>query len=167
MSNASMSLDQKMVYFAKDTIESLKKNFKTQAIFPFEVYPGYKAKNAKAKPGSWKSTGAAYDSFYFQVKDASETDARMDFFYNYYLNYVDMGVGAGRKAGDVERNNTASVDLKYYNWNAQQRKTHRPAISMEFRHLAGRMALYFKKRYQRDAEFTILNAFGVEMDEGK
>lgn len=165
MSDSSLTLDQKLNLFASDTIEALRKNFNTQAIFPFEVYPGYKAKNSKAKKGSWKSTGAAYDSFYFQVKDATETNVRMDFFYNYYLNYVDMGVGAGRKAGDVERDNTASVDLRYTKWNPKQGKTHRPAISMEFRHLAGRLAMYFKNKYQRDAEFTILNAFGVEMDE--
>lgn len=167
MSNSNMSLDQKMELMAKDTIEALRKNFKTQAIFPFEVYPGYKAKNSKAKKGSWKSTGAAYDSFYFQVKDATETEVRMDFFYNYYLNFVDIGVGSGRKAGDVMRDNTASVDLRYTNWNPKQGRTHRPAISMEFRHLSGRLALYFKKRYQREAEFTILNAFGIEMDENR
>jgi len=161
----AISIDRKLELMALDTLENLYRNFKVQGIFPYEVYPGYAQKNLRAKPGSWKSTGAAMDSFYFQVKDAMIDNARIDFFYNYYLNFVDLGVGAGRSASDVTRSSPATFKSRYTtNWNPKAGKTHRPAISSEFRHLRRRMVRYFMNEYTYQANVMIINAFGVDAD---
>lgn len=155
----------KVFQMCEDTITAIHKNFKTQAIFPNEVYPGYLKKNAAAKPGSWKSTGAAFDSFYFQVVDATEGKVRADFFYNYYMNFVDMGVGTGRPIDAVIRSYNLRNTMKYADWNPKKGETHRPAVSSEFRHLAGRMRMYFSIRFMMQAEFLIMRAFEPGKDE--
>lgn len=159
--DTGMKLDRKMAFWAKDTLDGIRRNFKVQCIFPFEVYPGYAEKNKKVKRG-WKSTGAAYDSFVAQIRDASEDKLRMDFLYRYYMNYVDIGVGAGLKAGDVERGGVASNTRRYTKWNHPAGQTHRPAVAMELRHLARRMMRYMARRYEMEGQMAVLKAWGVD-----
>lgn len=163
----AIPIDRKLELMAQDTLEALQRNFKIQKIFPYEVYPGYLAKNAKARLGSWKSTGAALDSFYFQVKDAMIDNARIDFFYNYYMNFVDIGVGAGRPGESVKRSAPYHHMSRYTNWNPKAGKTHRPAVSSEFRHLRRRMTRYFMNEYTYQANIMIINALGVYPDESQ
>lgn len=153
---------QKLYMWAYDTLEAIHKNFRTQGIFPDEVYPGYLEENARKSNRTWKSTGAGYDSFYFQIQDATQAfdvgvrEARVDFFYNYYLNFVDMGVGRNRPISKVNRTLSADHDIRYMEWNAQQGSTQRPAIAMEFRHQTPRLRKYFANRYQYDSQAIIV-----------
>lgn len=162
---------EKLRLVAYETLEAIYRNFKTQGIFPYEAYPGYLAENAKAKGNSWKSTGAGFDSFYFQLKDAAQDsdigvrEARMDFFFDYYLKFVDMGVGRGRPIGKVKRTLSADRDIRYMSWNSEEGSTQRPAIMMEFRHQARRLMKYFANRYQYDAQAIVVSGLeGVTGD---
>lgn len=154
---------QKLRLLAYDTLEAIARNFKTQGIFPYEVYKGYMAENAKAKSSSWKSTGAGFDSFYFQLQDAARDsdigvrEARIDFFFDYYLKFVDMGVGKGRPIQKVKRTLSADHDIRYLAWNSQEGSTQRPAIMMEFRYQANRMMKYFATRYKYDAQAIVIS----------
>lgn len=161
-----MPAGRKLYLMAKDTIDALHRNFKTQGIFPGEVYPGYKTKNAKTSRGEWKSTGAGFDKIFFQINDAlsdkdiSVREATIDFFFNYYLKFVDMGVGRGRPIKKVKRDLDADFEVRYMEWNSQEGSTHRPAIMMEFRHLSRRMQRYWAEHYKYEAEVALLS--GIE-----
>ena len=152
MAQQSKSPQQTLQQMAQESLETIQKNFRTQGIFPFEVYPGYAAKNRgkEGKPGEWFSTGEGYKSFSFSVPNASDTAAEIDFFYNAYLDFVDMGVGKGRKWDAVQHNYNARYSQRYTRWDAASGLTHRPAFAMEFRHLRSRMRNYFEGRLQQE-----------------
>lgn len=170
-----MPIGQKLNIWAHETLEAIHKNFKTQGIFPEgEVYPGWFQKNAAIRGSSWQSTGHGYDSFYFHILHASEMldvgvrDWAVDFMYNYYLNFVDMGVGRNRPISKVNRTLSADHDLRYMDsWNPKEGSTQRPAIAMEFRHQATRMRNYMANRYKYDVQVMIVNVLdGTEIQLG-
>lgn len=170
-----MPIGQKLNIWAHETLEAIHQNFKTQGIFPEgEVYPGWFEKNAAIRGNSWQSTGAGFDSFYFHILQASEMldvgvrDWAVDFMYNYYLNFVDMGVGRGRPITKVNRTMAADRDIRYMDsWNPKEGSTQRPAIAMEFRHQATRMRNYMANRYKYDAQVMVINLLdGLEIQLG-
>lgn len=162
-----MPISQKLQVWAQETLEALRKNFKTQAIFPAgEVYAGWFTKNEEAGPTQWRSTGEGLDSFYFHVLHASEDfnvgvrDWAIEFMYDYCLNFVDMGVGRDRPIGKVKRSLAADSDIRYMSsWNPKEGSTQRPAIAMEFRHQARRIRNYMAHRYMYDAQVLVINTF--------
>lgn len=159
-------LEVKLNQFCRDTWEQIRRNFKTQAVFPYEVYPGYLDKNAKAGARSWKSTGAAFDQLVFQVKDASMSQARIDALFNYYLLYVDIGVGKGRSASEVERESPSDYKKRYTQWAPKRNKTHRPILMSEIRHLAARMRMMYTRRFDINTRAYITHYFnGVDVPE--
>lgn len=168
-----LPISDKLRYWASDTIESIRRNFKTQGIFPVgEPYPGYKAKNEKtSQSGGWHSTGAGYDSFYFQVLSAAQnqdmvpTEVAVKLLYNYYLKFVDMGVMKGLTADRVQKSNAAHFDQRYFEiWSPQTGDTMRPAISMEVDHQSRRLGWYLTKQYETEAQMIVLNAVdGLEI----
>ena len=170
-----VSIGQKLNMWAHDTLEAIHKNFKTQGIFPEEeVYPGWFDKNAAVRGDSWQSSGQGFDSFYFHILHAAEVfdvgvrDWAVEFMYNYYLNFVDMGVGKGRPISKVNRTLAADHDIRYMSsWNPKEGSTQRPAIAMEFRHQTERMRRYMANRYGSDAQVILMNAldwFEVNFD---
>lgn len=171
-----ISIGQKLQIWAHETLEAIHKNFKTQGIFPEEeVYPGWNAKNAAVRGDSWKSTGQGFDSFYFHILHASESldvgvrDWAVEFMYNYYLNFVDMGVGKNRPISKVNRTLSADHDIRYMSsWNPAEGSTQRPAIAMEFRHQTARMRTYMANRYGYEAQILLMNSLdGFEVEMGK
>jgi hypothetical protein len=171
-----MPIGQKLQIWAHETLEAIHKNFKTQGIFPEdEVYPGWFAKNAAIYGNSWQSTGAGFDSFHFHILHASQMldvgvrDWAVEFMYNYYLNFVDMGVGKGRPISKVNRTLSADHDIRYMSsWNPKEGSTQRPAIAMEFRHQAERMRKYMANRYKYEAQVGIINLLdGLEVNIGQ
>lgn len=163
----SVPLDAKLQQFCRETHEQIRRNFQTQAVFPFEVYPGYIERNAKKKGrNAWKSTGAAFDSLVFQVRDASMSQARIDAFFNYYLLYVDIGVGKGRNAENVEREATHDYRKRYTKWDPSRFKTHRPILLSEIRHLAGRMRMMYMRRFDVSTRAFITHSLeGLNVEE--
>lgn len=159
-------IGQKLYLFCHDVLDAIHRNFKTQGIFPEgEVYPGWREKNAAALGTSWKSTGAGFDSFYFHILHATQAmdvgvrDWAVEFMYNAYLDYVDMGVGRGRPIEKVNRTLSADYNIRYMSsWNPQEGSTQRPAIAMEFRHQATRMRNYMANRYKYDSQVIIVRS---------
>ena len=93
---------EKLRLMALDALNALHINFYIQGIYPYEAYSGYLEKNAAAKRQSWRSSGAGFDSFYFQINDVANSwdvdvrEATLEFFFNYYLKFLAMGVWKGR-----------------------------------------------------------------------
>lgn len=163
-----LPIDQKLVNWGWETIDIIRKNFKVKKIFPEgEIYPGWFAENEKRQgTNSWYSTGEGFDSLYFQLLNVSEMDIfrlktlDMIFRYRKYLDFVDLGVGKGRKAGDVQRSRAAEHDKQYFNmWNPKTGDTHRPAISPEIRHQVRRLSRYLGYRYVDEIDMKILTTF--------
>ena len=159
-----LPIDEKMVRWGWETIENIRKNFKTQRIFPAgEVYPGWFRKNDMAPEGSWKSTGAGYDSLYFELLNASQGDLfklevlEAVFRYRQYLDFVDLGVGKNRDHTKVIRSEAAEVDKQYFaHWSPKTGDTHRPAIGPEIRYQTRRLQRYLGNRYVNEIEFQVV-----------
>ena len=158
--------------FKDQTLAQLKSNFMTQRIWPYEVYPGYRIENERrrylaeqaekaGKKGPWYSTGEGVTSFEGEVIKAGEDGiVTMAFRFNDYLQYVDLGVGAGRSADDVDRGKKANYSRRYiHKWIPRSGKTHRPAIAMELRHLATRLENYVQDFYCKTTEVKIVETF--------
>ena len=156
--------------FKQQTLQQLRINMMTQRIWPFEVYPGYRVVNERRsmpkKQGgggknAWVSTGEGIKSFEGDVIEADETTGMvtMAFRYNDYMEYVDIGVGAGRKADDVERGRKVRYRNRYTQWEPGAGKTHRPAIQPELNHLLTRLEDYVQDFYGKRYEFRMLDTF--------
>ena len=164
-----IDIRKKLEEFGHDTIQQLHINMKTQKIWPQEVYPRYQEINKiRKKYGSWYSTGEGIESFIFQIKNTRLDSARIDFFFNEYLRYADLGVGAGRPADDVNRSKKARYKHRDNPWGLQAGRTHRPAVMMEFRHLQRRMMMYAMEEYGYAGRAYVMGAFeGMLKDNDK
>lgn len=149
--------------FLDQTIESIEANLQTQKVWPAEIYPGFHITNEfRRMHHMWYATGEGERSFEGDVIKVDETSGLVELAirYNDYMQYVDIGVGAGRKAGDVERGRKVRYKSRYVNnWKPKAGKTHRPAIMPTIRHLATRLGDYTADFYGNKAEFNIYETF--------
>lgn len=146
-------------YFAEHTLDMIRQRMGKQKVWPFG-HPGpyreYKYINSKKKDGQWKSTGAAEKQMYAIVYNAAGGDTtKISFFFEHYMNFVDMGVGKGRRIGDVtERGTPAHYNTLFAKWggmsygkgrnrdintNGGSARRSRPMMMMELRHQAVRL----------------------------
>ena len=147
---ASIRPREKMRYMAGDTRDHIERAFGTQMIYPYgEVYPGWFEENARrAGTNLWYSTGDAARSFYWQIrytegKDDFPAEVSIEYFFNYYLSFVDYGVGKGRPLSKVQRSEPARRKNRYVDeWSPKQGKTHRPVFRKEMRALSRRGAMW-------------------------
>jgi len=148
--------------FLQQTLDQIQRNLDTQRVWPYEIYPNFHSINEIRKQnGQWYATGEGYQSLEGEVKQA-DVDAGLITFafrFNDYMQYVDIGVGAGRKADDVDRAKNVTYKSRYTKWNASEGKSHRPAIMPELRHLATRLEDYVGDFYGKKFEFDMLETF--------
>lgn len=155
--------------FHKQTLLQLQANFATQKIWPYEVYPGYRQINEIRKDrGEWYSTGEGIRSISGSIVNASERSVTLEYRFNEYLQYVDIGVGGRTKAADVERGKNVRYRSRYINqWNRAAGSSHRPAIMAELRHLQTRLRDYLVDFWGHEGEVELLNSFeGLNVDIG-
>ena len=162
--------------FKQQTLLQLRANAITQTVYPTEVYPGYTVINEARhirSPKAWYSTGRAAKSFRGSVVEADiETAVTYVFQYADYLKYVDIGVGAGVDAEDVDRQRKANYKRRYITrWNrtpgTTRASSHRPFLAMELRHLVTRTKSHLLNFFGYEAEFKILPIFdGMKLDFG-
>ena len=148
--------------FLNQTLDQIVRNLETQHIWETEVYPGYAAINAIRKEhGEWFSTGKGQKSFEGTLIRADEETGFIDLAirFNDYMQYVDIGVGAGRKAEDVSRSKKVRFKQRYTSWGPGEGKSHRPAIMPEIRHLATRLSDYTAAFYGNKFEFGVYETF--------
>lgn len=148
--------------FHRQTLLQLRANFITQKIFPYEVYPHYLEINQiRKKRGEWYSTGEGIRSLDGDVVRADEAGLiTLQYTFNDYLQYVDIGVGGKTKSDDVERNKKVRYRSRYISrWDRSEGRSHRPGIMPEFRHLQTRIRDYLMDFYGHEGEIEILNTF--------
>lgn len=110
--------------FKEQTLKQLKANMQTQRVFPYEIYPGFHTVNEYRRQladgdhdKGWFADGNGVRSFEGEVYEADENTGMvtMGFRFNDYMQYVDIGVGAGRKAEDVDRAKNVNFKQRYIN----------------------------------------------------
>lgn len=149
--------------FVNDALYQLQANMATQAIWPMEVYHNYSEVNESRKARHrWYSTGEGARSFNGRVLSADRKggNVALEFSFNDYLRYADLGVGQGTSAKDVERGKKANYARRYTrSWNRRVGHSQRPAIAMEFRHVQSRMTGYLQDFYGMEVQAMIIPAF--------
>lgn len=165
-------------YWAEHVREQMFERFNKQGVWPFSggPYGEYSGLNQKRKKqGKWWSTGAAAKQLFAKVYNAAGGDtAKIEFFYLNYLDFVQWGVGKGRKLSDVdERSKKAHFNKRFAKWGkpvdlmtekeksirlpGEQSRKSRPSLKMEFRHQALRLETHILLPYfQRLVETNVL-----------
>lgn len=145
--------------FAEDALRQFRTNFATQHIFPYAPYSEYYKRNEyNKKHGGWYSTGEGVKSFRYQVS-GDDMNTEIHFFHNAYLLYAELGVGRGNPWSKVVHDRKANYNTRYTRWIYREGMTHRPAISMELRHLQHRMQNYAEDYLGKECSVEFLNIF--------
>ena len=115
--------------FKQQTLQQLQINMMTQRIYPFSPYPSYPEVNEyRRQHEMWFSTGEGAKSFEGIIYEADENTGTvtMGFRFNDYMQYVDIGVGAGRHAADVQRSRKVRYQQRPTGFPVKQRHTDPP-----------------------------------------
>ena len=167
--NPLSPLNEVISDFHRQTLLQLQVNFATQHIYPYEVYPGYHQVNeARKKRDEWYSTGEGIRSIDGSIVRADEGGVTLEYRFNDYLRYVDIGVGGKVRAGDVERGKNVRFRSRYVSrWDRSSGRSHRPAVMAELRHLQTRVRDYLVDFWGLEGEVNLLNTFdGLNIDLG-
>lgn len=148
--------------FAQQADEAMTRNLVQQRIWPTEVWPGYAEEVRRGKAGS---TGEGAKSFRFQVTNTNPYEAEITATFLSYMRYVDLGVGAGTEAEDVERSKKAYYTRRYGRWIGHQQRVQRPAVMMEMRHILERMRRYAVDFYGYQGTGYVINTFDFGDDD--
>lgn len=147
--------------WANNMIGQLKHNYSTQKVWPGGhpgPYIGY-----RNTPGAKGSTGDSYRTMYAKVYAGANGDTeKVSFFFNYYLYFVDMGVGAGQPIEDVDNDEKAHWGRLYKRWKEQGDRQSRPILAMELRHQLRRLQTLVSAYYGDFVE----NGLVVSFDDG-
>ena len=144
--------------FLKQALDQIEINMSVQRVWPFAPYSVYPEINEyRRQHRSWYSTGEGIRSFEGVVYEADENTGMvtMGIRYNDYMQYVDIGVGAGRKSDDVERSRKVRYKSRYTSWQPGMGKSHRPVIRPEANHLATRLENYVRDYYSAKLIFGV------------
>ena len=144
--------------FLRQAIDQIEINMSVQHIWPFAPYATYPEVNEyRAQHKSWHSTGEGIRSFRGFVYEADERTGLVTLGIRYadYLRYVDIGVGAGRTALDVQRSKKVNFRSRYTRWAPSRNMSSRPAIRPEANHLATRLERYVRDWYDQKLTFDI------------
>lgn len=158
--NALLPLRYVANMFKDQTLKQLIANMQTQRVWPYEIYPGFHTVNEyRRQRGEWYAKGEGVRSFEGIVYEADEDTGMvtMGFRFNDYMQYVDIGVGAGRKAEDVDRARNVKFKQRYISrWNPSGGTTSRPGIRPELNHLLTRLEGYVQSYYDAKLDFKIM-----------
>ena len=158
--NALLPLRYVANMFKDQTLKQLIANMQTQRVWPYEIYPGFHTVNEyRRQRGEWYAKGEGVRSFEGIVYEADEDTGMvtMGFRFNDYMQYVDIGVGAGRKAEDVDRAKNVAFKQRYVSsWMPSTGKSHRPGIRPELNHLLTRLEGYVQSYYDAKLDFKIM-----------
>lgn len=158
ISQAAREEKLNLMLWAENMVKHLKNNFGTQNVWPRGFpgpYIGY-----RNTPAAGNSTSDGMNSIYAAIWSGAGGDTKkISFFFNYYLYFVDMGVGAGQSIDEVERNEDARWNKLYKQWNGEGDRQSRPMISMELRHQLTRLEIIVSSYYQELIENGVIVSF--------
>lgn len=146
MAEIQLNLNQTLERWAWYTLQSIRDNFRIQRISPF--YP-YSPAGKKGKSNPFReSTGNLYNSIFYKILNAAGNDhAKVDFFFNYYALYVDLGVGRGQSYSQVDNAQKRKRHKRYKKWKGPGDRQSRPAVVPEIRYQSNRLARLLATRF--------------------
>ena len=162
--NPQWPLKRAISYFHRQTLEQLVENERTQHVWPEEIYPGFSSVNEERKRRAgndhhkgWFADGSGMKSFRGHIiSDDGAGNVTLQYTFNQYLRFVDIGVGAGTKADDVERARKVKYNKRYVSrWDRSLGRSHRPGIMPTLAHLESRLGTYLRDFYGWDFIQTI------------
>ena len=159
-----LSVNEMLRIFAAQAGEAMTANLVQQRVWPTEVWPGYaeEVRQHKANP-----TGEGVESFRFVVTNTNPSEMEITATFLSYMRYVDLGVGAGTEAEDVDRSKKAYYSRRYGRWIGHKKRVQRPAVLMEMRHILKRMRDYAVDFYGYEGTGYLINTFDFGDDEMK
>lgn len=141
-----------LTYWAEGVVKRLRMNYDTQNIYP-RGYPGPYPGAARVRRSDGTFSGSSGDSFrsiYARVYNAAGGNTeKISFFFNYYLYFVDMGVGGGHPIEKVDRSSKAKYNRLYKPWQDKGDRQSRPAFAMEFRYQLFKLGILVQAFYGR------------------
>ena len=147
--------------FARQSVQQLQADFRTQRIFPYEIYPGFaKINEYRKQHGGWYATGQGVKSFQYEVMDSSIAGATIRIEFLDHLRFVDMGTAGGKKIETVQRSRKARHNKRYVAiWDSRDGDTHRPSIMREARHLQTRVSNFFQDMLAEEVQVQVYRTF--------
>lgn len=154
-------------------IQRIKMNYDVQRIWPLGKggggpYKDYHIVNA-ARRGKYRSTG---DSFTKQnlyskvVAGAGGNTVAVDFFFRYYLFFVDWGVGKGQKLPDVPENGMPKMKKRYADWRFTGDRQRRPVVLGAIKGSRFFLGNILQDYWGKEAELAVLYGLGYKSDTG-
>ncbi len=152
-------------YWAEHVMQRIKLNFRYQRVWPFG-WPGPYRGYANTKAAE-RSTGSAYKNIYTKVYAAAGGDTnRIEFFFNEYLQYVDMGVGRGQDLSELKARGKYKDAKKpltlHARWNGMGDRQARPALMKELRHQLRRLQSILWAYYATQSQIVMLSVLDDE-----
>ena len=147
--------------FARQSLQQLQADFRTQRIYPYEIYPGFaKINEYRKQHGGWYATGQGVKSFQYEVMDSSIAGATIRIEFLDHLRFVDMGTAGGKKIETVQRSRKARHNKRYVAiWDSRDGDTHRPSIMREARHLQTRVSNFFQDMLAEEVQVQVYRTF--------
>ena len=151
-----------LTLWAENLKKRLQRNFETQHVWP-RGYPGpyigYRNTPA-AKRHLKRNPRRSINSLYADIYNGAGGDTeKIEFFFDNYLRFVDMGVGYDQKIEAVDNSSPANWRSLYKTWDGQGDRQSRPILSMEVRHQLRRLQTLVSSFYGEYIENGILMAF--------
>lgn len=154
-----------LTQWTQNMIVHLQNNFQTQKVWP------------KGEPGPYigygdlreskRSTGDAFNSIYASLWAGANGDTeKISFFFNYYLYFVDMGVGSGFPITKVNRDKDAQFAELYEDWKEKGDRQSRPIIGPELRHQLDRLSVIVCSYYGDYIQNEIVSSFEDNLGKG-
>jgi len=146
---------------AREAMQQMQADFRTQHIYPYEIYPGFKRVNEQRKRNkSWHATGEGIKSFQYEVMDSSTGNISLRFEYLSHLDFANLGIVPGTKLEDVQRGRKARYNKRYVAiWDNRDGETHRPSIMREMRHTQHKLENYLQDFYGEEILTTVYKTF--------
>lgn len=155
-------------------IQRIKMNFKVQRIWPEGTggggpYKNYHIVNTNRK-GRYHSTGSSFlkQNLYSKVvAGAGGNTVAVDFFFRYYLLFVDWGVGKGQPKYDVPENGIPNMKKRYANWRYTGDRQRRPVVLGAIRGSRFFLGNILQDYWGKEAELAVLYGLGYKDGNGE
>lgn len=166
-------------YWADLMLRRIRMNYQVQRIWPLGASAGgpYKdyhivVANRKRK-GQATSTGESIDEKNLRkqvYEGAGGNTVAVDFFFRYYLFFVDWGVGRGQKIPQVPRKanlEKGAMKKRYANWRYTGDRQRRPVVLGAIRGSRFFLGNILQDYWGKEAEFAVLYGLGYQDDKGE
>lgn len=160
--------------WAELMLQRIRMNFDVQRIWPRGTggggpYRNYHIVNA-ARGSQHRSTGEAFlrRNLYAKVlAGAGGNTVAVDFFFRYYLFFVDWGVGGGQDITQVPDEGIPNMKRRYADWRYTGDRQRRPVVHGAIRGSRFFLGNILEDFWGKEAELAVLYGLGYQKESGE